>query len=231
MTFRTIARCAGALGALGAIALLIDPALAQEAATTAAPAAAPALPVPNKGDTAFMYIASVLVLLMTVPGLALFYGGLVRTKNMLSMFMQVFATLCLVAIIWVFYGYSMAFTNGGALNDFVGGFSKAFLKGVDFDNARSHVLEWRLHTGIRLHRLPDDLRLHHAVPHPRRRRRALEVLVDAGVHGAVGDVHLLPDRPYGLVLGRSGCVRQCCESGRGGSRALRKARPRRHLTP
>ena len=131
MTFRTIARCAGALGALGAIALLIDPALAQEAATTAAPAAAPALPVPNKGDTAFMYVASVLVLLMTVPGLALFYGGLVRTKNMLSMFMQVFATLCLVAIIWVFYGYSMAFTNGGALNDFVGGFSKAFLKGVD----------------------------------------------------------------------------------------------------
>jgi ammonium transporter, Amt family len=137
MTFRTIARCAGVLGALGAIALLIDPALAQDAATTAAPAAAPvaaaapAIPVPNKGDTAFMYIASVLVLLMTVPGLALFYGGLVRTKNMLSMFMQVFATLCLVAIIWVLYGYSMAFTNGGGLNDFVGGFSKALLRGVD----------------------------------------------------------------------------------------------------
>ena len=137
MTFRTIARCAGVLGALGAIALLIDPALAQDAATTAAPAAAPvaaaapAIPVPNKGDTAFMYIASVLVLLMTVPGLALFYGGLVRTKNMLSMFMQVFATLCLVAIIWVLYGYSMAFTNGGGLNNFVGGFSKALLRGVD----------------------------------------------------------------------------------------------------
>src|SRR6185312_9039699 len=94
-------------------------------------AAAPAIPVPNKGDTAFMYIASVLVLLMTVPGLALFYGGLVRTKNMLSMFMQVFATLCLVAIIWVLYGYSMAFTNGGGLNNFVGGFSKALLRGVD----------------------------------------------------------------------------------------------------
>ncbi len=130
MKFRTIARYAGVLGALGAIALLIDPALAQDAATTA-PAAAPAAaaappPVPNKGDTAFMYVASVLVLLMTVPGLALFYGGLVRTKNMLSMLMQVFATLCLVAIIWVLYGYSMAFTNGGALNDFVGGFSKAF---------------------------------------------------------------------------------------------------------
>ena len=152
MTFRTIARCAGVLGALGAIALLIDPALAQDAATTAAPAAAPvaaaapAIPVPNKGDTAFMYIASVLVLLMTVPGLALFYGGLVRTKNMLSMFMQVFATLCLVAIIWVLYGYSMAFTNGGGLNNFVGGFSKALLKRRRFDNRRGHILERRLHT-------------------------------------------------------------------------------------
>jgi Amt family ammonium transporter len=118
------------LGALSAVAVLIDPALAQDAATVAAPATPPP-PVPNKGDTAFMYIASVLVLLMTVPGLALFYGGLVRTKNMLSMFMQVFATLCLVGIIWVLYGYSMAFTNGGALNNFVGGFSKAFLRGVD----------------------------------------------------------------------------------------------------
>ena len=137
MEFRTIARYAGVLGALGAIALIIDPALAQDAATTAAPAApaaaaaAPPPPVPNKGDSAFMYVASVFVLLMTVPGLALFYGGLVRTKNMLSMMMQVFATLCLVAILWVLYGYSMAFTNGGNLNDFVGGFSKVFLKGVD----------------------------------------------------------------------------------------------------
>jgi Amt family ammonium transporter len=146
-----LTRIAGGLVALGALALFIDPALAQDAATAAkdaaapaadaaaaaaaapaaAAAAAPATPIPNKADSAFMYIASVLVLLMTVPGLALFYGGLVRTKNMLSMFMQVFATLCLVAILWVLYGYSMAFTNGGALNDFVGGFSKAFLRGVD----------------------------------------------------------------------------------------------------
>jgi ammonium transporter, Amt family len=101
-------------------------------ALMAAPAfAADAPPVPDKGDTAFMMVATVLVLLMTVPGLALFYGGLVRTKNMLSMCMQVFATLCLVAILWVCYGYSMAFTNGGDLNNFVGGFSKAFLAGVD----------------------------------------------------------------------------------------------------
>ena len=103
------------------LALLIDTALAQ---------ATPA-PTPDKGDTAWMLVASALVLMMTVPGLALYYGGLVRTKNMLSMCMQVFATLCLVAIIWVLYGYSMAFTNGGGLNDYVGGFGKAFLSGVD----------------------------------------------------------------------------------------------------
>ncbi|MEQ1717384.1 MAG: ammonium transporter [Hyphomicrobium sp.] len=136
MTFRTLARCAGVVGALSALAYLADPALAQEAAAVATDAAAaapavPAAPVPDKGDTAFMMICSVLVLLMTVPGLALFYGGLVRTKNMLSMCMQVFATLCLIAVIWVLYGYSMAFTNGGELNNFVGGFGKAFLKGVD----------------------------------------------------------------------------------------------------
>jgi len=137
MKFGNLARCAGVVGVLGALALLVDPALAQEAAAPAADAAAaapPAAPTPNNGDIAFMYTATCLVLLMTVPGLALFYGGLVRTKNMLSMFMQVFATLCLVAIIWVTYGYSMAFTNGGGLNDFVGGFSKAFLSGVDVNS-------------------------------------------------------------------------------------------------
>ncbi len=137
MKFGNLARCAGVVGALGALALLVDPALAQEAAAPAVDAAAaapPAAPTPNNGDIAFMYTATCLVLLMTVPGLALFYGGLVRTKNMLSMFMQVFATLCLVAIIWVTYGYSMAFTNGGGLNDFVGGFSKAFLSGVNVNS-------------------------------------------------------------------------------------------------
>ncbi len=84
-------------------------------------------PVPNKGDTAWMLIASALVLLMTVPGLALFYGGLVRTKNMLSMLMQVFAIVCVVTLIWVIYGYSLAFSSGTSFNAFVGGFSKAFL--------------------------------------------------------------------------------------------------------
>ncbi|HJU30348.1 MAG TPA: ammonium transporter [Hyphomicrobiaceae bacterium] len=98
-------------------------------------AAAPVLaqapaPVPNKGDTAWMMTASALVLLMTIPGLALFYGGLVRTKNMLSMLMQVFSCVCLVCILWVVYGYSLAFSEGGSFNAFVGGFSKAFLAGV-----------------------------------------------------------------------------------------------------
>ena len=67
---------------------------------------------------------------MVVPGLALFYGGLVRTKNMASVLMQVFAITCLMSIIWVVYGYSLAFTGGGSLNDWVGGLDKAFLKGV-----------------------------------------------------------------------------------------------------
>jgi Amt family ammonium transporter len=90
-------------------------------------------PVPNKGDTAWMLVSSALVLLMTVPGLALFYGGLVRTKNMLSMLMQVFAIVCIVAIVWVTYGYSMTFTNGGSLNNYIGGWDKVFLTGVNPD--------------------------------------------------------------------------------------------------
>jgi Amt family ammonium transporter len=81
-----------------------------------------------------MLSATVLVLLMTVPGLALFYGGLVRTKNMLSILMQVFYCVCVVSVIWVVYGYSLAFSEGGSLNSFVGGFSKAFLRGVTPDS-------------------------------------------------------------------------------------------------
>ena len=93
--------------------------------------AADAPPVPNKGDTAFLMTSTVLVLLMTIPGLALFYGGLVRSKNMLSVLMQVFAIVSVVSLIWVIYGYSLAFTSGGSLNAYVGGLSKAFLRGVD----------------------------------------------------------------------------------------------------
>ena len=89
------------------------------------------VPVPDKGDTAWMIVATLLVTLMTIPGLALFYGGLVRTKNMLSVLMQVFTVFSLCIVLWVIYGYSLAFTEGNA---FIGGFSKIFLKGVTIDS-------------------------------------------------------------------------------------------------
>ena len=105
------------------------------ATTTAAPApaaaATPPAPVPNKGDTAWMMVATLLVILMTVPGLALFYGGLVRSKNMLSVLMQVMVTFSLIVVLWFIYGYSLAFTEG---NQFIGGFDRLFMKGV-WDNA------------------------------------------------------------------------------------------------
>ncbi len=84
-------------------------------------------PVPDKGDTAWMLTSTMLVILMTIPGLALFYGGMVRSKNVLSLLMQVFMTFCLVAILWAVYGYSVAFTSGNA---FFGGFDRAFLQGL-----------------------------------------------------------------------------------------------------
>jgi Amt family ammonium transporter len=110
------------------------PAEAPAAAAAEAPAAeaaAPAGPTVNKGDTTFMYVATVLVILMTIPGLALFYGGLVRTKNMLSILMQVFVVFSLLAVLWAIYGYSVAFTGG---NPFFGGLSKSFLSGITPDS-------------------------------------------------------------------------------------------------
>ncbi len=126
MNFSTIAGRMGrpALGAFALSLLAAASALAQDTAAAAAP-------VPDKGDTAWMLVSTILVLLMTIPGLALFYGGLVRAKNMLSVLMQVFSITSLVMIIWLLYGYSLAFTDGGSLNTFVGGFSKAFLAGVN----------------------------------------------------------------------------------------------------
>jgi len=115
-----------------------EPAAAAASATAAAPvAAAPAATasapvlVPNKGDTAWMMVSTLLVILMTVPGLALFYGGLVRSKNMLSVLMQVMVTFSLIVVLWFLYGYSLAFTEGGR---FFGGFDRLFMKGV-WDNA------------------------------------------------------------------------------------------------
>ena len=107
------------------------PASASAAAAPAADASAPAAPVPNKGDTAWMMVSTLLVIMMAVPGLALFYGGLVRSKNMLSILMQVMVTFSLIVVLWFLYGYSIAFTEGNA---FFGGFDRLFMKGI-WDNA------------------------------------------------------------------------------------------------
>ena len=122
---RTAALGALALGALGTIA-----AFAQEAAPAAAPAAeaAAAAPVMDKGDTAWMLVSTILVLFMILPGLALFYGGLVRAKNMLSVLMQCTVITATVIVVWVLWGYSFAF--GGSTSAFFGGFAKVFLSGV-----------------------------------------------------------------------------------------------------
>ncbi len=120
-------RFPGLIG-LAALLLLImcPPMLSAEEATAAA-----ITQTVNKGDTAWMIVATVLVILMVVPGLALFYGGMVRAKNMLSVLMQVFVIFAMMSILWALYGYSVAFTEGNA---FFGGFSKAFLKGITPDS-------------------------------------------------------------------------------------------------
>ncbi|MGD9968404.1 MAG: ammonium transporter [Hyphomonadaceae bacterium] len=109
-----------ALAFIAALALTSSLAFAQEAAA----------PIVDKGDTAWMLVSTVLVLAMIIPGLALFYGGLVRAKNMVSILSQVFVVTAIGMVMWLFVGYSLAFTDGGGLNRFVGGFSKAFLNGV-----------------------------------------------------------------------------------------------------
>src|SRR5438132_1103420 len=123
------AKPAAAAASAAAPAAAPAPAAAAAAAPAAAPAAA-AAPVPNKGDTAWMMVSTLLVILMTVPGLALFYGGLVRSKNMLSVLMQIFVTFSMIVVLWFIYGYSLAFTEGNA---FFGGFDRLFMKGI-WDN-------------------------------------------------------------------------------------------------
>ncbi|GAB4442408.1 MAG: ammonium transporter [Rhodocyclaceae bacterium] len=141
-----LAGCAIALGGAALAEEKAAPAAAAEAvpapaavpaapAASAAPApaaaAAPA-PVPNKGDTAWLIVASAFVILMSIPGLAMFYGGMVRSKNMLSVLMQVFVVFSLISVLWVVYGYSLAFNEGNA---FFGNLDKLFLKGVTPDSA------------------------------------------------------------------------------------------------
>ena len=153
------------IGATGAAVFAALPAFAQEAAEAVAESAAAAtaavaegpIKAPtveqmagmvDKGDTTWMLISSALVLLMSIPALALFYGGLVRTKNMLSLLMQVFMIVSVAALVWVSYGYSLAFTSGGP---FIGGFSKAFLAGVDATTFAGNSRKF-FHKGWRLSR-------------------------------------------------------------------------------
>ncbi len=124
-----------------------DPIMLAEATSDATPAtpteaSEPAPPVLSEGNTAWMIIATVLVIMMAIPGLALFYGGLVRSKNMLSILMQVFVTFSLISILWVVYGYSLAFSDGGGYNDYIGGLSKIFLKGIGSDTLSGTIPEF-----------------------------------------------------------------------------------------
>jgi Amt family ammonium transporter len=122
-----------------AAAATADPAASAAAAAApaavapaaSAPAPAAATPAPNKGDIAWMSVATILVIMMTIPGLALFYGGLVRSKNMLSVLMQVFMVFSMIVVLWCIYGYSLAFTEGGS---FIGSFDRLFLKGITVDS-------------------------------------------------------------------------------------------------
>lgn len=132
MTLTAIKRLAG--GAAAALAL-------QIAVTAPALAQAAAKPKLDTGDTAWMLTSTALVLMMTIPGLALFYGGMVRKKNVLAMVMQSFATTCLMTVLWMVAGYSIAFGDGGSLNAYWGGLGKAMLAGMGKDSMTGTIPE------------------------------------------------------------------------------------------
>ena len=115
--------------------------LAAFAVMFAQPVLAQDEPKLSAGDTAWMLTSTALVLMMTIPGLALFYGGMVRKKNVLATIMQSFAVCCLMSVLWMMVGYSLAFTDGGSLNAYVGGLSKAFLAGIEKDTLSGTIPE------------------------------------------------------------------------------------------
>ena len=120
-----------AVASLPLLTLFATAVLAQDAAPAAAAAAAAVAPTVDKGDVAWMLVSTLLVTLMAVPGLALFYGGLVRAKNMLSVLMQVLVVFSLILVLWAAYGYSLAFVGGNAV---IGSLDKLFLAGVTKDS-------------------------------------------------------------------------------------------------
>ena len=139
----------------------------------------------DSGDTAWIMTSTALVLFMTLPGLALFYGGLVRSKNVLSVLMQCFVIACVVTIVWVVYGYSLSFAEGSS---WVGGLSNAFLGEVTRESM----------TGNRIRYVPADLRDHYTGTGCRRLCRAHEVLLHAGIQCFLGQPGLFPGMPLGM---------------------------------
>ena len=129
MSLSKFARLAAPLALFGLMA--VEPSLAQDAAPAAEAAAAP---TPDKGDTTWMIVAAILVFLMIAPGIGLFYGGLVRAKNVLSILMQTFTVASILMLLWVVYGYSFALNPGTVADWFVGGTSRLFLSGITSDS-------------------------------------------------------------------------------------------------
>src|SRR5690606_9526458 len=129
--------------ALAASLLAAPPAWAQDAAAPVVEAAVEAAPAIDTGDTAWMFVSTMVVILMTIPGLALFYGGLVRSKNILSVLTQVMAGFCMIALLWVIYGYSLTFTGPteGGFSAFIGGLGALGLGGITPDAVSGSIPE------------------------------------------------------------------------------------------
>ncbi len=147
---KTILKFIGITVLLGGMPALT---FAQNAVTAKTPAI---VPVMNNGDTAWMIVATALVLMMTIPGLALFYGGLVRRKNVLSVLTQCFITTAVVSIEWVVFGYSNAFgSSHGALAPYIGGFDWAFLKGININDLSPYFVSHSQPTGKIVNGVPE----------------------------------------------------------------------------
>ena len=202
-------------GALGALL----PLLLARAAGTGRRRRPPKI---DTGDTAWMLASTALVLMMTIPGLALFYAGMVRKKNILATLMQSFAITCIVTIVWTVAGYSLAFTNGNA---YMGDLSRFLLHGIadhitkGADTGRSCSARASTtaataddHPRDRLHDVPDDVRDHHAGADRRRVRRPHEVLGAVHLHDAVVAADLLADRALGVGADRLGFARRPCST-------------------
>ena len=196
------------------------PAAAADATAPAAPAAAPSPPAcrrhrcsksarPNSGDTAWMLTSMAIVLMMTIPGLALFYGGMVRKKNVGDTVMTSFAITCLISILWLLFTYSIAFRGGIAVHRRARPRRAAGHSQRHIDRHRQSQSAGADHSGKRLFDVPTDLRDHHRGADRGILRGAHEVLGHAVVHRPVGDLRLFAGRALGVGTGRHLQHRQC----------------------